>query len=196
MGSNPSVQRNVSHMNNDEPDTPKNTGQSQTNRQQSLKQELGSSEIDVGGYRINVEDVIGRGSFGFVCQAHVLDSGLPIAAKGILIADRWNKYDELKSMAINEGERMKTCSHPNIVKLYDYHEYGNKVWLFMEFCDLGDLNHHLEQNPQMPFSEKLRLMNETAYAVSYLHRHDIIHRDIKPENILMKSIDDRLGKTR
>ena len=54
---------------------------------EATKPKPAPGEIDIGNYRINVEDVIGRGSFGFVCQAHVIDTGLPIAAKGILIAD-------------------------------------------------------------------------------------------------------------
>ena len=59
----------------------------------------------------------------------------------------------------------------------------------MEFCDQGDLNHHLGKNPNISFNEKLRIMYESTLAVSYLHNHDIVHRDIKPENILMKSSD-------
>ena len=160
IGSNPSIQRLDSEVS---------------------KAYAGPGEIDVGGYRINVEDVLGRGSFGSVCQAHVIDTGLPIAAKGILIADRFNQYDQMRSMAMDEGEKMKTCSHQNIVKLYDYYEHGNKVWLFMEFCDLGDLNNYLAQNEHIGFPEKFQIMNETTMAFSYLHRHDIVHRDIKPK---------------
>ena len=93
-------------------------------------------------------------------------------------------------MAEEEGDTMKRVSHPNIVKLFEYCPHKDTVWLFMEFCDLGDLEKYLEMYPELPFQKRLRIMNETGLAVQHLHSHSpqIVHRDIKPQNILMSDI--------
>ncbi|MCA9070838.1 MAG: protein kinase, partial [Planctomycetaceae bacterium] len=39
--------------------------------------------------------------------------------------------------------------------------------------------------PGIPAEELLELMDETAKALDFLHRHEVIHRDIKPHNIFL-----------
>ena len=53
------------------------------NPSEATKPKPGPDKKDEVDCRINVEDVIGSHSFGSVCQAHVIDTGLSIAAKGI-----------------------------------------------------------------------------------------------------------------
>ena len=84
MGSNPSVHRTSSSMIKAE------AAETNTSQESNLpvdndpppsiiKQGPGPGEIDVGSYRINLDDIIGKGTFGSVCMAHVIDTGLPIA---------------------------------------------------------------------------------------------------------------------
>ena len=47
------------------------------------------------------------------------------------------------------------------------------------------LRHRLTQQGQLPFTEAMQILRETADALAYAHAEGIIHRDIKPENILL-----------
>jgi serine/threonine protein kinase len=37
----------------------------------------------------------------------------------------------------------------------------------------------------LPWSTRVRIAAQTAYALSYLHSKNIIHRDIKPANVFL-----------
>ena len=59
----------------------------------------------------------------------------------------------------------------------------------MEFCSLGDLSEYLENNKDINFMSKVKIMHQSASAVAFMHRQKpaIVHRDLKLQNILMTS---------
>ena len=63
----------------------------------------------------------------------------------------------------------------------------------MEFCELGDFDKYMKDNPSLSFPKRNRMMYEITCAVDYLHHHEppIIHRDIKPANALMTCVNGR-----
>lgn len=44
-----------------------------------------------------------------------------------------------------EIEILKICQHPNIIRIYDIFENTDSYYIFMEFCDGGDLFTRLEK---------------------------------------------------
>ena len=66
------------------------------------------------------------------------------------------------------------------------HQVDITIWLFMEFCEFGDLNTFFYKH-KLTEHQKLELMKQIAHVVEYLHANNIIHRDIKPENILISN---------
>uniref|UniRef100_A0AAZ3NU26 Protein kinase domain-containing protein n=2 Tax=Oncorhynchus tshawytscha TaxID=74940 RepID=A0AAZ3NU26_ONCTS len=58
------------------------------------------------------------------------------------------------------------------------------LWLVMEYCDGGDLNHYLLSRP--PESQRNHsVVQQLSSATAFLHRLRIVHRDLKPDNVLV-----------
>ncbi|XP_052380296.1 serine/threonine-protein kinase pdik1l-B-like [Oncorhynchus keta] len=58
------------------------------------------------------------------------------------------------------------------------------LWLVMEYCDGGDLNHYLLSRP--PGSKRNHsVVQQLSSAMAFLHRLRIVHRDLKPDNVLV-----------
>ncbi|XP_061742527.1 serine/threonine-protein kinase pdik1l-B-like [Nerophis ophidion] len=58
------------------------------------------------------------------------------------------------------------------------------LWLVMEYCDGGDLNHYLLSRP--PDAQRNHdVVQQLSSAVAFLHHLGIIHRDLKPDNVLV-----------
>ena len=48
---------------------------------------------------------------------------------------------------IREVDNMKSLTHPNIVRLYDYYIVDDTdFYMVMEYCPGGTLNHYLSNN--------------------------------------------------
>ena len=83
-------------------------------------------------------------------------------------------------------DKLMTLDHPNIVKIFDIHQVDSTIWMFMEFCEFGDLNSFFPKH-KLTRHEKLTLITDITQGVEYLHANNIIHRDIKLMNILIAS---------
>ncbi|MEQ2199127.1 hypothetical protein XENOCAPTIV_025402 [Xenoophorus captivus] len=58
------------------------------------------------------------------------------------------------------------------------------LWLVMEYCDGGDLNHYLLSRP--PDADRNHsVVLQLCSAVAFLHGLGITHRDLKPDNVLV-----------
>ena len=137
-------------------------------------------ELQVGNYSVSLDKVLGKGSYGVVHPA--TDSkGNKVAAKRIDGKDKHKMQKITKDL-----DKLMTLDHPNIVKIFDIHQVDSTIWMFMEFCEFGDLTDFFNKQ-KLTEHQKLKLMKHIAQGVEYLHANNIIHRDIKPENILIAS---------
>ena len=72
--------------------------------------------------------VIEQGTYGIVYEGHD-DKGNKIASKWI-----YTKRNRSMRGILKDIERMRKLDHPNIVKVYDAHQEGSVVWIFMQLC--------------------------------------------------------------
>lgn len=80
-------------------------------------------------------------------------------------------------------------SHPNIVQIFDVIMANNELCLVLEFVEGMNLR-QLMTTPELTQETALKLLNESALALAYLHdQKSIVHRDIKPANILIRRRD-------
>ena len=143
----------------------------------------------IGEYTVILSPHIGIGTFGSVHKATHNRLGHSAAAKQMLLMDGNKVNDYLLGMAERELSFLRSLqAHDNIVKLYGHINRRNTYWLFMEYCDLGNLHGYLRDNFDLPLFKRITIMHELASALTFMHSQDppIIHRDIKLENLLMK----------
>ena len=93
----------------------------------------------------------------------------------------------------NEISICQKTSHPNIVKFMYFSETQNNIYLFMEYCDGGDLANYINQKGALEGVEAIKMIKGIVSAVSFLYDHNIIHRDIKPQNILLSKGNPKLA---
>ena len=143
--------------------------------------------VKVGTCTVYSAAFLGRGSFGEVFTARDV-KGYKRAAKRI---DRTREYVVQKIS--KDVDKMLALDHPNVVKIFDIHQVGSTIWMFMELCQFGDLKSFTSKH-ELTENQKLKLMQEIALGVEYLHANHVIHRDIKPANILIANYSPIVGK--
>uniref|UniRef100_A0A672YRX0 Mitogen-activated protein kinase kinase kinase 7 n=1 Tax=Sphaeramia orbicularis TaxID=375764 RepID=A0A672YRX0_9TELE len=129
---------------------------------------------------IQVEAVVGRGTFGVVFKA--IWKGKDVAIKTI-------ESENEKNAFLVELRQLSRVNHPNIVKLYG--SCNNPVCLVMEYAECGSLHnllHSADPQPHYTAAHAMSWCLQCAQGVAYLHAMKpkaLIHRDLKPLNLLL-----------
>ena len=126
---------------------------------------------------------LGKGGYGKVYQVKNKISGKLFACKKLSKLNIKNLVKFQREINI----LMKT-DHPNIIKLYEYFESPNSLYLIMEECYGGELfdriMEHIEKKEMYTEKEAAEIIRQVISAVEYCHNNWIVHRDLKPENLL------------
>ncbi|KAL1886996.1 MAPK-activated protein kinase Srk1 [Ceratocystis pirilliformis] len=155
--------------------------------------------------RYKIEKRIGDGAFSVVYKAQDLNGEFPdgVAIKIIHKADLGNTQGEERlhpdfkqgrkaierSNILKETAIQKRMDHENIVKLIEFHEDPDYIYMVLEYVPGGELFHRIVHLTY--FSEELsrHVILQVAEAIRYMHTvQGVVHRDIKPENILFTSL--------
>ena len=138
---------------------------------------------DPDKYYKKIKD-LGSGSYGAVYKAKNLIMDNIVAIKAIeKVQD--NMIDDLEIK--NEIDILKTLSHPNIVKIYEFFDTALYYYLVTEYCKKGELFAYITN----VYNERQLsiLFYQVFSGLCYLHEKKILHRDLKLENLMISEIE-------
>eukprot|EP00026_Physarum_polycephalum_P000066 Phypoly_transcript_00066.p1 GENE.Phypoly_transcript_00066~~Phypoly_transcript_00066.p1 ORF type:complete len:2446 (-),score=572.43 Phypoly_transcript_00066:272-7609(-) len=125
-------------------------------------------------------DKLGEGSFGVVHRVNY--SGYTLAIKLV-------EVDEGQTESIaNEIKILKDCTHPNVVSYFGAFKTSTKLYILMDFCELGSVRDVIELAERtLSESEIAAICCGALAGLSYLHTRNkpIVHKDIKAANMLL-----------
>ena len=127
---------------------------------------------------------LGSGSYGLVYKAKniIMDN---IVAIKVIEKVQENMIDDLEIK--NEINILKSLSHPNIVKIYEFFDTTIYYYIVTEYCKKGELFSYIKN----VYNEKQLsvLFYQVFSGLVYLHEKKILHRDLKLENIMVSEIE-------
>ncbi|HLY26417.1 MAG TPA: serine/threonine-protein kinase, partial [Aggregatilineales bacterium] len=134
----------------------------------------------VGQYEIIA--LLGKGGMAVVYRARQSSIGRDVAIK--VIKPDLAETEEFEKRFQREAEAIASLSHPFILKVFDYGQQGDQVYLVTELLKGGSLADAIRKEPLSPESAG-RTLDQIASALDYAHERGIIHRDLKPANVLL-----------
>ncbi len=138
--------------------------------------------------RINIVQKINSGGTANVFLAIDMDTGFPVAVKELLPGHFKNLF--VKQKFKEEANHYLYLNHPNIVKLNNYIEKENSVYLLMEYIEGKNLFDYMSKvTGPMPIQNVALFVSEILDALIYVHNQGLAHLDIKPSNIMLSSKD-------
>lgn len=126
-------------------------------------------------------NTLGIGSFGEVRKAKHLNTNENRAIK-IISKKECSYIEQIRIM--EEIEILKHLDHPNIVKIYEFFEDDNFLYIVMELISGGELFELISNDHHFNEKKAALIFKSIIETVNYLHKKNIVHRDLKPENML------------
>ena len=133
--------------------------------------------------RYSIQEVLGKGSFGAVYQAHDEDLDRLVAIK-VPHKHRISKPSDVESY-LSEARMVAQLEHPAIVQVYDVGRTDdNLCYVVSRFIKGQDLSVRLRRE-RPSYTEAARIVAMVCGALNHAHEHEVVHRDLKPANILI-----------
>lgn len=147
-----------------------------------------------GRYRL-VES-IGQGGMGRVWRAvdEILDRLVAVKEMRIDGLDPEDTRTR-RERTLREARATARIDHPNVVRVYDVVDEGERLWIVMELVAGRSLERIMAEEGPLGPAETARIGMGLVAALRQVHDRGVLHRDIKPGNVLVET-DVRRGRGR
>ncbi|XP_032501475.1 NUAK family SNF1-like kinase 1 isoform X2 [Phocoena sinus] len=134
-------------------------------------------------HRYELQETLGKGTYGKVKRATERFSGRVVAIKSI----RKDKIKDEQDMVHirREIEIMSSLNHPHIISIYEVFENKDKIVIIMEYASKGELYDYISERRRLSERETRHFFRQIVSAVHHCHKNGVVHRDLKLENILL-----------
>src|SRR5690606_8555137 len=85
----------------------------------------------------------------------------------------------------DEGRLVNKVSHPNVLEITDFINFGRDKCYVMEWLSGRSLAEVAMQRGQLPLDEVVSIGVEICEGLQAVHDAGIVHRDLKPGNVVL-----------
>lgn len=100
-----------------------------------------------------------------------------------------------RERTLREARATARIDHPNVVRVYDVVDEGERLWIVMELVAGRSLERILTDDGALGPREVARIGLGLVAALRQVHAGGVLHRDIKPGNVLVESRGRRVVLT-
>ncbi|WP_332112904.1 protein kinase [Streptomyces sp. ActVer] len=138
-----------------------------------------------GRYRL--AESIGQGGMGRVWRAvdEILDRQVAVKEMRIDGMDQEDTRTR-RERTLREARATARIDHPNVVRVYDVVDQGERLWIVMELVDGRSLDRVLTEDGPLSPRGTARIGLGLVAALGQVHAGGVLHRDIKPANVLVE----------
>ncbi len=144
-------------------------------------------EIQGAKGRYKIKRKIGVGGMGAVFEATNTTDNSRIAIK--IISPHLGNNQTFIRRFQREAKVGWALSHPNIIKVHEFGETGEKedklYFMAMEFVEGESLKTYLSRSGPLPANKCLEILRPLCEGLEAAHKRKILHRDLKPDNIML-----------
>ncbi len=131
-----------------------------------------------------LEKLLGSGSSGFIYRVLDVKTKRRCALKLL----KHGAPDDLLRNKLG-FRRMMSIEHPHLLRVDRIYQLGSYIALSMEEVDGITLSRAVKQfkelDPDLAYSNLLKLLRDFASGLAMMHAHGYIHRDVKPDNLMV-----------
>ncbi|MFE9224432.1 protein kinase [Streptomyces massasporeus] len=91
-----------------------------------------------------------------------------------------------RERTLREARATARIDHPNVVRVYDVVDEGERLWIVMELVAGRSLERILAESGPLNPGETARIGLGLVAALRQVHERGVLHRDIKPGNVLVE----------
>ncbi|MFF1748011.1 protein kinase [Streptomyces mirabilis] len=147
-----------------------------------------------GRYRL--AESIGQGGMGRVWRAtdEMLDRQVAVKEMRIDGLDAEDTRTR-RERTLREARATARIDHPNVVRIYDVVDQGERLWIVMELVAGRSLEQLVVEDGPLDPPTAARIGLELVAALRQVHAGGVLHRDIKPGNVLVERRGHRVVLT-
>ena len=132
------------------------------------------------------QKLLGKGSYGAVCQAIHKPTGTKVAIKRM--EGVFEDETDCKRI-LREVKLLRRMRHPYVVNLLDIIEPSDRdefdiLYIVLEYAE-SDLKKVIKSAIHLQIAHIKTVVYNLLCAVRYIHSADVLHRDLKPANVLI-----------
>ncbi|MFH8774893.1 serine/threonine-protein kinase [Streptomyces sp. NPDC017958] len=138
--------------------------------------------------RYRLVESIGQGGMGRVWRA--VDEMLDrlVAVKEIRIDGQAAEDSRThRERTLREARATARIDHPNVVRVYDVVDEGQRLWIVMELVAGRSLERIMTEEGPLSPRETAHIGLGLVAALRQVHAGGVLHRDIKPGNVLVET---------